>query len=234
MTRREYGQFCGLSRALEIVGERWALLIVRDLLVGPKRLDDMHKGLPRMPQDILAARLKELERSGIVRRHGPSPSNGSDSDELGEPDGSTVFELTESGSELEDAVLKLALWGTRLLDKPRPKDIVTPDSLVMALRTTFRPEAAVGVRVSYELRFGPEMIIHARIDDGAIEAAEGPLPDADLVIEPGPMLKALMAREVTPAKVLEDGSVSLTGDPNLLNRFVDLFYIPPAPAARQS
>src|SRR3981189_2283805 len=93
---RSYGQYCGLARALELVGERWALLIVRDLLVGPRRFTDLRQGLPRIPTNVLSDRLTELEQSGIIRRR-----------VLPRPSGSVVYELTEYGSRLEDAVLRL-------------------------------------------------------------------------------------------------------------------------------
>jgi DNA-binding HxlR family transcriptional regulator len=213
MSRREYGQFCGLARALEIVGERWALLIVRDLLVGPKRYTDLRRGLPRIPTNILAARLKELEQAGVVQRR-----------LLPRPAGSIVYMLTDYGRDLEDAVLHLGRWGARSLGEPRPDEIVTPDSLVTALRTTFRPEAADGLDAGYELWVG-DTVVHARVRDGAVEVAAGGLPGADLVIETGPVIKALMAAEISPAEAIANGSVRLTGDPRLLTRFARVFRI---------
>lgn len=214
MTRRTYGQFCGLARALEVVGERWAMLIIRDLLVGPKTIADLYWGLPRIPTEVLCSRLNEFEHMGVIRQSA-----------LPRPDGSVVYELTEWGNELEDITLRLALWGTKLLGNPRPEDIVTADSLVMALRTTFRPQAASGVQVGYELRFD-DIVIHATVDDGTITAGEGPLADADLVMEPGAVLKELMTGALSPADAIAQGSVHLTGDPALLDQFVDLFQIP--------
>ena len=137
------------------------------------------------------------------------------------------------GQELEDVVLRLGRWGARSLGEPRPEDVLTPDSLVLALRATFRPEAARGLRASYELRAG-EVVVHARVDDGALEAAEGPLAGADLVLETGPALKALMAGDLGPAEAVESGAVRLVGDPELLARFVELFRVGPAPLARSA
>jgi DNA-binding HxlR family transcriptional regulator/putative sterol carrier protein len=213
MGKREYGQFCGLARAMELVGERWALLIIRDLLVGPRRYTDLRRGLPRIPTNILAARLKELEQSGVVRRR-----------LLPRPAGSIVYELTERGAELEEAVLALGRWGARALGEPRPDEIVTAESTVVALRTTFHPDAAGDLTAGYELRLG-ETVVHARIHDGEAEVGEGRLPGADLVIEADPRLRALLAREVTPAEAVAAGSVRLTGDPDLLGRFVEIFRI---------
>ncbi len=213
MKKRAYGQFCGLVRALEMVGERWALLIVRDLLVGPRRYTDLRRGLARIPTNILAARLKELEEAGIVRRR-----------VLARPAGSVVYELTEYGRELEDVVIRLGRWGARTLTEPAEDEVVTVDSMVMALRSIFRPEAAEGADATYELRLGG-IVLHARVSGGRAEVAEGPLPGADLVIRSGPGIKALLAGEVTPAEAVERGLVRIDGDPALLDRFVELFRI---------
>jgi DNA-binding HxlR family transcriptional regulator len=202
---------------LEAVGERWALLIVRDLLVGPKRFTDLYSGLPGIPTNVLTTRLKELERAGIVGRR-----------LLPRPERATVYELTDYGKELEDVVIPLGRWGAKSLGDPRPDEKITSDALVSAMRATFRPEAARGVRVAYELRAG-EIVIHARVEDGKVEAAAGPLPDADLFIEAGPAIRALMAGELSPADAIAIGNVRVTGDPDLLTLFVALFQIDPKP-----
>jgi DNA-binding HxlR family transcriptional regulator len=218
MPARSYGQFCGLARALELVGERWALLVVRDLLTGAKRFTDLRRGLPRIPTNILATRLRELEAAGIVRRRlAPGPR------------GPVVYELTGYGRELEEVVLRLGLWGARSLGQPGPDDVLTADALVVALRATFRPEAARGHSFGVELRVG-DAVVHARVADGAVHAAAGELPGADLVVRTGPQLRALLAGELEPAEALAAGSVQVSGDPALLTRFVELFHIPPAPA----
>jgi DNA-binding HxlR family transcriptional regulator/putative sterol carrier protein len=216
---RTYGSYCGIARAVELVGERWALLVVRDLILGPKRFTDLRRGLPRIPSNVLSARLKELEDAQIVcRRLLPRPQTG------------FVYELTEYGSELEDIVLRLGLWGAKSLGEPRPDDIVTADSLVLALRATFRPEAARGLRASYELRLG-EIVLHARIDKGALEVAEGPLPEAELALETDLTLRLLMSGELSPAEAVKSGNVRLSGNLELLERFVEIFSIRPATAA---
>jgi DNA-binding HxlR family transcriptional regulator/putative sterol carrier protein len=222
MTNRDYGQFCGLAHALEMVGERWALLIVRDLLVGPKRYSDLRRGLPRIPTNILAARLRKLEETGVVHRR-----------VLPRPDGSVVYELTPYGRDLEEVVLTLGRWGARTMDEPGPDDIVTTDSLVMAMRSMFRGEAADGGRLGFELRFGgdpgtEQVVVHALVAGGAAEIATGPLPDADLVIEISAAFTALMSGGLSPADAVAGGQVRLSGDPALLDRFVELFSIPGA------
>jgi DNA-binding HxlR family transcriptional regulator len=218
MANRTFGQYCGLARALELVGERWALLVVRDLVLGPKRFTDLRRGLPRIPTNVLSARLRELEEAGVVRRR-----------VLPRPASAVVYELTPYGQELEDVVLRLGRWGARSLGEPQPDDALTEDSLVLALRATFRPEAARGLHASYELRAG-EAVVHARVDDGALAAAGGPLAGADLVVETGPALKALMAGELGPDEAVESGAVRLVGDRSLLARFVGLFRLAPVGA----
>lgn len=219
MSNRSYGQFCGLARALETVGERWALLLLRDLLVGPRRFSELRRGLPRIPTNVLAARLRELEDAGVVERR-----------LLARPDTGSVYALTALGRELEPALLALGRWGARTLGDPRPGEVVTVDSLVIALRTAFRPERAAGVRQGYELRFGA-LTLHARVDDGRLEAGPGPLADADLAIEAGPSLRALLDGTLLPAAALRRGDVRLVaGDRALLDRFVTLFSLAPAAA----
>ena len=211
MTRRTYGQYCGLSRALEMVGERWGLLLIRDLLVEPKDIADLRSGFPMIPEDLLPIRLKELERGGVVNHR---------------EDGK--YELTEYGLALEDIVLALGRWGAMQLNQMHPEEIVTVNALVIGLRATFQPEVAKGEHISYEIRVG-DTILHALVDDGQLRSRPGPLPDADLILEPGLMLKALLNGELTPADALAGGAVKITGDPALLDRFVDIFHLPKLP-----
>lgn len=210
VSSRGYGQFCGLVRAVEVVGERWAPLIIRDLLVSPKTIVELQAGLPRIPADLLVTRLRELERAGVVRR-----------DSL---DGVVRYEMTEYGAELDDIILSFGRWGARMLDRPKPEEIMTTDSLIMSMRATFQSAAAAGLRVTYELTVGPT-VIGLRIRDGVLTAEAGPLPGADLAFEPGPTLKGLLSGEVDPVTAVEDGSVLCHGDPALLGVFVQLFQL---------
>jgi DNA-binding HxlR family transcriptional regulator len=214
MSARGFGQYCGLARALELVGERWALLIIRDLLVGPRRFTDLKNGLPKIPTNVLADRLKELERDGVVQRR-----------ILPRPASATVYELTPYGAQIEDAVMRLGTWGAQSLGEPRPDDIITPDSMTIALRSTFVPAAAKDKHVTFELHMGP-VILNARIDNGRIQVAEGPLSQADLVIETGPALKQLFSRDLSTTEALQQGLVRVAGDAGLLDTFVQLFHIP--------
>lgn len=213
MTRRTYGQYCGLARAMEIIGERWAMLIVRDLLVAPMSFADLQHDLPRIPVDVLTARLRELDHNGVIRRRPPR-----------EDDSDQAYELTELGSGLRDIALAMGRWGAQLLGEARPEDIVTPSSMIMALRSAFRPEAARGAPVSFELRI-QGAVCHVRVADATMLAEAGPLPTADLVVEPGLALGALLTGDLTPTEAIGTGQVLVIGDPALLTRFVEIFHV---------
>ncbi|WP_448002906.1 winged helix-turn-helix transcriptional regulator [Agromyces bauzanensis] len=127
---RGFGQYSGVARALERVGDRWALLIVRDLLVGPRRYGDLKAGLPRIPTNILSDRLKELQEAGVIRRV-PTVRGG--------------YELTELGRALQPVVVALERWGWSTLGEPADGELVTADALVIALGAAFRPDAAAAL-----------------------------------------------------------------------------------------
>src|SRR5919106_4447864 len=140
--RRTYGDRCGIARALDLVGERWALLVVRELLLGPKRFTDLREGLPHVSPDVLSQRLRELEEDGIVRRAKLPP-----------PGAARVYELTERGRELEPVILELGRWGSGAPFPPGDARL-GPDSAVIALMTVFDRPTAAGLEASYELRLG--------------------------------------------------------------------------------
>src|ERR1700716_2381644 len=177
MAAREYGQYSGVTRALELVGERWALLIVRDLLVGPRRYGELAVGLPRMPSNILAARLKELQAAGVLRRVPHSRV--------------IVYELTPYGRELEPVVLALGAWGFKAMGDQRDEQIVTPASMTMALRTAFRPLVAASLpATAYAARVGgTELLI--RVAGPTLDVAPGDGP-VDLAFAAGTGLHRLL------------------------------------------
>ena len=218
-TTRTYGQFCGLARALEIVGERWSMLVIRDLVLGPKRYTDLQRGLPRIPAGILSSRLNELEQAGVVRRR-----------VLPQLDAGLVYELTEYGTELDHILLDLALWGARSLGRPKDGEVFTTDAAILALYTTFQEDAAKGVNVTYVLRHSDSLIVHAMVDDGALKVSSGDHPAADLVIEPqGPELIDLVNGTMTAAEAMASGRVRIEGEFAHLELFTKLFRIPPKP-----
>jgi DNA-binding HxlR family transcriptional regulator len=213
VANRVYGQYCGFARALELVGERWALLIIRDLFVSPKRFSELQRGLPGIPSNILTARLKELEDAGIVQRRAmPRPAGG------------VAYELTDDGRELERAVVELSRWGAKHLGEPRAHEVVTEESMIMALRTTFRSEAAKGVKASYELHMG-DIVLHAVVQNGELTLGKGPLEAPDLAIEAGPGIRAVMAQEITPEDAVKAKIVRIKGDRDLFGRFAQMFRI---------
>jgi DNA-binding HxlR family transcriptional regulator len=215
MTRRDYGQYCGLARALELVGERWTLLIVRELLARPSRYTDLLDDLPGIPTNVLSTRLKELEEGGIVeRRIAPAPQRG------------VLYAPTEAGRNLQGAVIALALWGNTRLGEQEPNEFVPPSSVVMALRATFNSDAARGLTASWEIRTG-DAVMHAAVADGQLVTGVGPAPsEPDLVIT---VLSDEVLTYRAMMQAIKSGPVELTGRRSLLNTFARVFT-PPAAA----
>jgi len=231
MAARDYGQYGGVSNALELVGERWALLIVRDLLVGPRRYGELAAGLPRIPSNILAARLKELQAAGVIRRAPHSRV--------------IVYELTPYGRELEPVVLALGAWGFKAMGEPRAEQVITPDSMAIDLRAAFRPQVAARLpSTTYAGRFGPaELLI--RVDGPRLDVARGdrahPAAGAHLDLSPadgdrdravdlafatGPGFRRVISGELKPRKAIETGVVEvLRGPGDLLDRFASTFHV---------
>ncbi len=212
---RTYGQFCAVARALDLVGERWALLVVRELILGPKRFTDLQRDLPGIGTNVLAARLKELEQGGIIRRRSLPP-----------PAASTVYELTEYGRELEPILLDLGRWGLRSLGPRTPAQSLRSAWLGVALRAFAHGDAATGLRATIEFRL-ENGTFHARLDEGEVEVATGPAEEPELVIETGnePLL-ALLTGSLEPRRAVESGTVRLSGDESLLERVAEVFRLP--------
>lgn len=211
MAAREYGQFDGISRALELIGERWALLIVRDLLVGPRRYGELAAGLPRIPSNILATRLKELQEAGVLRRVPHSRM--------------VVYELTDYGRELEPLVLGLGAWGFKALGEPRDGQVITADALTMTLRAAFRAGVAASLPpTSYAARVGEAELL-VRVDGAAVEMDRGDGP-ADLAFTSGPGIHRVISGELAPQQAIDSGIVRVDrGSPALLDRFARTFHL---------
>jgi DNA-binding HxlR family transcriptional regulator len=215
-TKRTYGDRCGVARALDIAGERWALLVVRELLLGPKRFTDLRAGLPHVGPDVLAQRLRELEQSGIVRRGTLPP-----------PAGSRIYELTERGGELEPVVLALGRFGSVAPVPPGEAEIGV-DAVVIALKSLFAPACAEGRAASFELRLG-EQRFRVDVADARIEIARGsaPAPDATIETDPGTLASILWhGRKLDEAR--RAGDVAIEGDRGAVTRFLGLFPLPGA------
>ena len=214
---KRYDQYCPVCHALGLVGERWALLLVRELLRGPKRYTDLAEGLPGIGTNILAARLRELEEGGIVRKRKLPP-----------PAASTVYELTEYGAELEEPLYALARWGARTLGPPGKGDDLYPDWGLNAFAALRDPEAARGISETYVLRIGDD-VFTAKLVDGLLHvdagAAEGPDLDAALAME---TFYALASGDLSPRTALAEGRVQLAaGKAATLERFFTLFSFAP-------
>jgi DNA-binding HxlR family transcriptional regulator len=213
-SRRTYGEACAAAHALDLVGERWALLVVRELLLGPKRFTDLRAGLPGASPNVLAQRLRELERAGVVRRGKLPP-----------PAASRVYELTEWGLELEPVITSLGRWGARSPLRVRDAGM-SVDALVLALRTMFDPRAAGGLEASYELGLGEERF-RARVASGRFEVGRGSAERPDAVVETDPGTLAALVFEGLPLdEARRSGAVRIEGDEGTAERFLGLFPLP--------
>jgi len=217
--KRTYGDSCGIARALDIVGERWALLVVRELILGPKRFTDLREGLPRLGPDMLAQRLRDLEEAGVVRRR-----------TLPAPAASRVYELTEWGADLEPVLLELGRWGSRvrLPDQPPPLGV---DAAILALETTFDPASAVGVNESYEIRLGDQRF-SLTVTGGRLRISRGEGGDAAVSIDTDTVTLAAVAFHGRPLQdAMELGDAHVHGDPAAAERLLTLFRAPAVVAA---
>jgi DNA-binding HxlR family transcriptional regulator len=204
---RTYGDLCGIARALDVVGERWALLVIRELLLGPKRFTDLRGGLPKIGPDVLSQRLRELEAAGVVRRVTLAP-----------PAASRIYELTDRGRELEPVVLELGRWGSRA-PVPSPEAKLGPDSAVLALKTLFDPAAAGDLTGTFELRLDGQPF-RARVGRGRFDVARGSADQPDAVIESDPnTLAAVLWQDARD-------ELRIDGDRRAATRFLQLFRLP--------
>ena len=213
---REYHQFCGLARAMDLLGNRWAMLIVRDLLSGPKRFGQLQDGLPDIPTNVLTTRLRELEDTGIVQRKAhPRPGGG------------VLYELTAYGRELEDPLLRLGFWGAKNMGPKRDGDFVSMESLALALRGAFRPECADGPARIYELRVDGKSLrleVGSRHVTGPAASDETP----DLVLEaPADVMAGLLTGNLDPDVARKSGELHLEGNRTEARRLLTMFRFPP-------
>lgn len=194
MTTRAYDQYCAVARGLDVVGDRWTLLIVRELLTGPKRYRDLAEGLPGIATNLLADRLRTLTAAGVIARApGPGPERG------------RPYELTTWGRELEPVLLGLARWAAPLLGAPRPGDTYRLSWLLLTLQARFDPAAAGDLRRTYEFRIGDE-VVHVSIAGGAVDPGDGAAPHPDVTIrsDPSPFLAWGTGRR-TSSEAVGDG-----------------------------
>jgi DNA-binding HxlR family transcriptional regulator len=215
--QRTYHQYCATARTLDLVGERWTLLLIRELLTGPKRFGDLQASLRGLGTGLLAARLKHLEHEGLARRTKLPP-----------PARTPAYELTEAGEELAPAIMALARWGLKwAMGKRRQGETFHPGWALLGLRACFDADAAAGLHAVYEFRIDDEPF-HARIDDRTIETVHGPAqrPDATVTISEDVFLR-ITGHELTLAAAIESGEATVTGNREALRRLTTLFRLPP-------
>ncbi len=212
--RRSYGEACAAAHALDIVGERWALLVVRELLLGPKRFTDLRAGILHASPNVLAQRLRELEQAGVVTRRRLPP-----------PAASKVYELTEWGKGLEPVIIELGRWATHSPGLPRDCEM-SVDSHVLAMRTLFDAGAAEGFEARIELRLGEDHF-RAEVAEGRFEIDRGSVERPDATIETDPAtLAALLWEGRHLDDALRAGEVTIDGDAEAVARYLGLFPLP--------
>ena len=213
MTRR-YGQYCGLAKALELVGGRWSLLIVRELLTGPKRYTELQHGLPGIPTNILSSRLRELEEAGLVERSLLAHSS------------SVVYGLTAYGLDLEEAVVRLGVWGSKSLGRPGEDAQFSLSALALALRGAFDPSKATGPDLLLEIRLGDEPPLVVMVSDGRV-SFPAPPPTTPIVLETAPdVVSELLGGSRDVGAAVASGRARVDGSIREATRFFELFRLP--------
>jgi DNA-binding HxlR family transcriptional regulator len=215
VTARSYAQLCGIATALDVIGDRWTALVVRDLLLGPLRFGDLAEGLAGIGTNTLTARLKHLEASGVVhRRLLPLPDRG------------TVYELTAYGRELEPILLALGRWGTKSMGT-LPPDVTSRSRWLVAAMLAFHDGGRRIARpTTWQLRL-TDGAFTVRAEGRSLTVSAGAPEDADLTITTDDEhLHRLLTRLLSPAAAVATGAVTLDGDASALPRLVELFDFP--------
>lgn len=212
---RRYNDACGAAHALDLVGERWALLVMRELMLGPKRFSDLKADLAGISANVLTQRLEGLEAAGIVLRRKLPP-----------PAAAQVYELTPWGYEAEPIFQVLGRWAARSPSHD-PRLPLSAASLMLSFRTMFDPERAQGVALSAGLELGAERFV-VRIAEARISAERGETGGADFLLEGEPPAVAAAVYAGVSLEALEgQGALRIAGDRALAKRFVTLFPLPP-------
>lgn len=215
MTRRNYSQFCGLAHALDVVGERWTLLIVRELSSGPKRYTNLADALPGIGTSLLATRVRQLEADGVIQRRLL----------LDQPSSAVAYELTEAGRELATAVIPLALWGARhqLVEADAGGEVFRAEWALGFLAGSGAGGVPAGVAALYEFHIG-DSVACLRIRDGRMSVAPGPADTpADVVVRTSAgALGAIAGQRTTMAEAVGAGQVEATGDATAIGVLVEI------------
>lgn len=211
---RSYADGCAGAHALDLVGERWALLVVRELLFGPKRFTDLRAGLPGISPNVLSQRLQKLEQFAVVKRRKLAP-----------PAGAWVYELTDWGKELEAVMMDLGRWGARSPFRDSCAEL-SADSLMLSLRTMFDPHAGQGLRARLELRFGTDRF-WVEVEHDQLTIARGGAEQPDVTVETDPAtFAAVVYQDREPSDAVRSGQMTVHGDQTVLKRFVAQFTLP--------
>jgi len=212
MPPRSYRQYCAMARSLDVLGERWTLLIVRELLPGPKRFKDLLDGLPGVGTALLTARLRRMEQEGLLERRVLPP-----------PASAVAYELTPAGQGLRPVVMALAEWGVKRLGPRRPDERFHPRWTLLALQSWHDPEPARGVHERYELRIDAH-VFHIDVADGEIDVRDGPADRPALTVTTDGETFMTAARDGDVlAAALAGGRAQVTGDPGALERCLAIF-----------
>ena len=220
MKSRTYNQYCGLAYALDVVGERWTLLIVRELVAGPRRFKDLIDGLPDISTNLLSERLKNLEEQGVLRRRVLPP-----------PAGSTVYELTEMGHALEPMLLELGKWGSQFVPPSHEGvHVLRPGSYALTPKTFFHPELAHGIDETYSWHIDDE-VLRMRIHDNTLDVEQGENPHADVTVHTDVLTYLGMLQiGAVPDEAIAAGTVQIEGNRAALDRFLTVCRISPVVA----
>ena len=214
LNKRTYPDACAAAHAMDLIGERWALLVARELMLGPKRFTDLRASLPSISPNVLTQRLEEMEESSIVRRHKLPP-----------PASAWVYELTDWGKELEPALQVLGRWAARSPNLPQGQPMGIT-SLILSFRTMFSAEAAAGLEATLEFRVGDDRFV-AEIGGGELKIDRGSAVEPDAVLSTdAPTLAGLVYGGMKLTDALQAGSATVEGDKSLLRRFQGLFPLP--------
>jgi DNA-binding HxlR family transcriptional regulator len=215
LAKRRYDDACGTAHALDLIGERWALLVMRELMLGPKRFGDLRSDLPGISANVLTQRLEGLESAGLlVRRKLPPPVSVQ------------VYELTPWGYEAEPIVQSLGKWAARS-PAHDPTLPISATSIMLSFRTMFDPARAGDFRARIGFRLGAESFL-AEVGDGRFESGRAETTGADLLFTGAPTGLAAFVYGGQPADVLEGaGLLKVEGDEAVAARFATLFPLPP-------
>ena len=218
LDRRWYDDACGTALALELVGERWALLIVRELMFGGRRFSDLRASLPGISANVLTQRLEGLERAGIVQRRKLPP-----------PSSARIYELTPWGYEAEPAIQTLGRWAVRspLHDPTLP---LSAASIMMSFRTMYSPERVGKARATLGFRFGEETFV-LQVGPGGLTVKRADPEGCPVVVDTSPSaLGAVVYMDVPVEEAEAAGMMKITGDRDVLKRFACWFELPPKTA----